>query len=56
MDFEDECLLALAEQLGHLGDAVGGGDQAVVLLPLLQSLAEVEETVVREKVVFIYFG
>ncbi|KAL1481901.1 hypothetical protein MTO96_015217 [Rhipicephalus appendiculatus] len=42
---EDEVLLALAEQLGNFTPLVGGPD------PPLESLATVEETVVRDKAV-----
>ncbi|XP_066229494.1 serine/threonine-protein phosphatase 2A 65 kDa regulatory subunit A beta isoform isoform X2 [Saccopteryx leptura] len=48
---EDEVLLALAEQLGSFTSLVGGPDFAHCLLPPLESLATVEETVVRAKAV-----
>lgn len=48
---EDEVLLALAEQLGNFINLVGGGEYAHCLLPPLESLATVEETVVRDKAV-----
>ena len=48
---EDEVLLALAEQLGTFTPLVGGPDHAHILLTPLESLATVEETVVREKAV-----
>ncbi|XP_032494806.1 serine/threonine-protein phosphatase 2A 65 kDa regulatory subunit A beta isoform isoform X2 [Phocoena sinus] len=48
---EDEVLLALAEQLGNFTGLVGGPDFAHCLLPPLESLATVEETVVRDKAV-----
>ncbi|EHB18716.1 Serine/threonine-protein phosphatase 2A 65 kDa regulatory subunit A beta isoform [Heterocephalus glaber] len=48
---EDEVLLALAEQLGDFTGLVGGPDFAHCLLPPLESLATVEETVVRDKAV-----
>uniref|UniRef100_A0A2K6G3D1 Protein phosphatase 2 scaffold subunit Abeta n=1 Tax=Propithecus coquereli TaxID=379532 RepID=A0A2K6G3D1_PROCO len=48
---EDEVLLALAEQLGNFTGLVGGADFAHCLLPPLESLATVEETVVRDKAV-----
>eukprot|EP00871_Galdieria_phlegrea_P005584 jgi/Galph1/6026/GphlegSOOS_G4676.1 len=51
IDDEDEVLLALAEQLGNFVDAVGGPSNAYCLLDLLETLAAVEETVVREKAV-----
>lgn len=47
---EDEVLLALAEQLGQFITLVGGPDYAYCLLPPLESLSTVEETVVRDKV------
>ncbi|KAK2705878.1 hypothetical protein QYM36_016030, partial [Artemia franciscana] len=48
---EDEVLLALAEQLGNLTPLVGGPEYVYFLLPPLESLATVEETVVRDKAV-----
>ncbi|XP_013394072.1 serine/threonine-protein phosphatase 2A 65 kDa regulatory subunit A alpha isoform-like isoform X3 [Lingula anatina] len=48
---EDEVLLALAEQLGSFTPLVGGNDFVHCLLPPLESLATVEETVVRDKAV-----
>uniref|UniRef100_A0A8C9A7T0 Protein phosphatase 2 scaffold subunit Abeta n=1 Tax=Prolemur simus TaxID=1328070 RepID=A0A8C9A7T0_PROSS len=48
---EDEVLLALAEQLGNFTGLVGGPDFAHCLLPPLESLATVEETVVRDRAV-----
>ncbi|XP_019561731.1 serine/threonine-protein phosphatase PP2A 65 kDa regulatory subunit [Aedes albopictus] len=48
---EDEVLLALAEQLGNFTALVGGPDYAMYLIPPLESLATVEETVVRDKAV-----
>ncbi|XP_044732294.1 serine/threonine-protein phosphatase 2A 65 kDa regulatory subunit A alpha isoform isoform X2 [Chrysoperla carnea] len=48
---EDEVLLALAEQLGGFTNLVGGPDYAHCLLPPLESLATIEETVVRDKAV-----
>ncbi len=50
MDDEDEVLLALAEELKHFPEYIGT-EQAHLLLPLLESLASVEETVVRDKAV-----
>jgi serine/threonine-protein phosphatase 2A regulatory subunit A len=43
--------LALGEELGGLVDLVGGKDYAHVLLGPLESLAGVEETVVRDRAV-----
>ncbi|KAH8377699.1 hypothetical protein KR093_006668, partial [Drosophila rubida] len=48
---EDEVLLALADQLGNFTSLVGGPEYAMYLLPPLESLATVEETVVRDKAV-----
>ncbi|KAM4015433.1 serine/threonine-protein phosphatase 2A 65 kDa regulatory subunit A beta isoform [Anomaloglossus baeobatrachus] len=48
---EDEVLLALAEQLGSFTTLVGGPEFVHCLLPPLESLATVEETVVRDKAV-----
>ncbi|CAG0892029.1 unnamed protein product [Cyprideis torosa] len=48
---EDEVLLALAEQLGQFTALVGGPEYVHVLLAPLESLATVEETVVRDKAV-----
>ena len=44
-------LLALADELGGFTQYVGGPDFAFSLLPPLETLASVEETVVREKAV-----
>lgn len=51
VDDEDEVLWALAEQLGVFLSLVGGPEYAHCLLPPLESLATVEETVVRDKAV-----
>ena len=48
---EDEVLLALAEQLGTFTPLVGGAEHVNCLLLLLESLATVEETIVRDKAV-----
>ncbi|KAI3380150.1 hypothetical protein SNEBB_006917 [Seison nebaliae] len=45
---EDEILMVLAQQLGNFIDLVGGKDYARILLPPLESLAVIEETVVRQ--------
>ncbi len=50
-DDEDEVLLAEAEQLGNFVPFVGGSHYAHLLLPLLENLSTVEETVVRDKAV-----
>lgn len=50
-DDEDEVLLAQAEQLGAFVPYVGGPAYGHLLLPLLENLSVVEETVVREKAV-----
>ena len=44
-------LLGLAEELGNFVDYVGGSAYASTLLTPLETLATVEETVVREKAV-----
>merc|ERR1719408_1220005 len=49
IDDEDEVLLALAEELGNFVDYVGGTAHAISLLTPLETLATVEETVVRKK-------
>uniref|UniRef100_A0A915DVM2 Uncharacterized protein n=1 Tax=Ditylenchus dipsaci TaxID=166011 RepID=A0A915DVM2_9BILA len=48
---EDEVLLALAEQLGSFTPLVGGPEYVHCLLPPLENLANIEETVVRDKAV-----
>jgi len=48
---EDEVLLTLAQQLGRFVPLVGGPTEAHILLPPLESLASVEETVVRDAAV-----
>lgn len=53
LDEEDEVLLALAEKLQSLVDAVGGCEYAYYLLPLLENIAAVEEVTVRDEVCFI---
>jgi serine/threonine-protein phosphatase 2A regulatory subunit A len=50
-DDDDEVLLAMADELGGFIPHVGGVDYAHVLLPPLESLCTVEETVVRDKAV-----
>ena len=49
IDDEDEVLLALAEELGNFVAYVGGAAHANALLPPLETLATVEETVVRDQ-------
>ena len=51
VDDEDEVLLALAEELGEFVPLVGGVQHAHFLLPPLETLATVDETVVRERAV-----
>ena len=46
-----QVLLALAEQLGTFTPLVGGAEHVNCLLPPLESLATVEETIVRDKAV-----
>ncbi|VDM44170.1 unnamed protein product [Toxocara canis] len=48
---EDEVLLALAEQLANFTSLVGGPDYVHCLLPPLENLVTVEESVVRDKAV-----
>lgn len=48
---EDEVLWSFADQLGNFVPLVGGEEHAHCILPALESLAGVEETVVREKAV-----
>ncbi|CAI7849377.1 unnamed protein product [Closterium sp. NIES-54] len=50
-DDDDEVLLAMAEELGSFIPCVGGIDFAYVILPPLETLCTVEETVVRDKAV-----
>lgn len=52
-DTEDECLLALANELGkrEFVELIGGADHAATLLPILENLLGVEETVVRDSAV-----
>lgn len=47
---EDEVLTALSEELGNFTEYVGGPEYAHVLLSPLESLAAIEEPLVREKV------
>jgi serine/threonine-protein phosphatase 2A regulatory subunit A len=54
MEDEDEVLLALAEELGNLVDYIGGPPFSHILLGPLENLANVEETVVREKVIRLF--
>merc|ERR1711916_175248 len=51
IDDEDEVLLALVQELGGFVDYVGGQEYAYHLLPPLETLATVEETVVRDAAV-----
>lgn len=49
---DDEILLILAEQLGHMVlSGLVPGYRALIVLPILEQLASVEETVVRDKAV-----
>lgn len=48
-DDDDEVLLALAEELGNFVPLVGGPGFAHTLLPILETLASVDETVVRSR-------
>eukprot|EP01084_Bolivina_argentea_P222700 376889_1 len=48
---DDELMLALAEQLGQCVSTVGGTLHALLLLPCLERICEVDETVTRDKAV-----
>lgn len=48
-DDEDEILLVVAEELGNFVPLVGGQPYAHCLLPPLEALASVDETVVRDR-------
>lgn len=48
-DDEDEVLLVVAEELGKFVPLVGGPTYAHFILPPLEALASVDETVVRDK-------
>lgn len=50
-DDEDEVLLAMAEELGNFVPYVGGPQHAHCIIPPLENLSQVEETVVRDKAV-----
>lgn len=50
-DDEDEVLRAVAEELGDFVPFVGGPPHAHCLLPPLEAVSSVEETVVREAAV-----
>jgi len=50
-DDDDECLMAVAEHIPSLVAFVGGDEFVCSLLPPLESLSTVEETVVRQKAV-----
>jgi hypothetical protein len=50
-DDDEEVLLAMAEELGKFVQYVGGPNYAYTLLPPLEQLCSVEETVVRDKAV-----
>lgn len=51
VDDEDEVLMHMARQLGDMLPYVGGAGKAGAVLQILQALASVEETVVREAAV-----
>jgi serine/threonine-protein phosphatase 2A regulatory subunit A len=51
LDDDDEVLFQLATQLGALGELVGGAEHGACLLPTLEQLCQVEETVVRDAAV-----
>lgn len=51
LEDEDEVLQTLAEELGEFIPLIGGVEHAHHLVPLLETLAKEEETIVREKAV-----
>ncbi|KAG1552494.1 hypothetical protein G6F49_008662 [Rhizopus delemar] len=51
IDDEDEVLLAVADELGHFADYVGGPEFVHYILAPLENLASVEEVLVRDKAV-----
>lgn len=51
LEDEDEVLYAMAEELTKFTDLVGGPAYTHLLFPVLEGLASVEETAVREKAV-----
>lgn len=51
VDDDDEVLFQLATQMGELGPLVGGPEHGACLLPTLEQLCQVEETVVRDAAV-----
>eukprot|EP00299_Pterocystis_sp_00344_P002400 c12712_g1_i1.p1 GENE.c12712_g1_i1~~c12712_g1_i1.p1 ORF type:complete len:585 (+),score=124.17 c12712_g1_i1:58-1812(+) len=51
IDDEDEVLVALGEELGNLVKLIGGPQYATCLLLPLETLAQMEETVVRDQAV-----
>jgi hypothetical protein len=53
-DDEDDVLQALAEELGKFVDYVGGPEYAYVLLQPLEAICAAEETVVRDKVRWLF--
>ncbi|PIO77760.1 HEAT repeat protein [Teladorsagia circumcincta] len=48
---EDEALVIIADQLGNFTPLIGGPDYVHCLLPPLENLAAVEETIVRDKAI-----
>mmetsp|Transcript_34754 Transcript_34754/g.54295 ORF Transcript_34754/g.54295 Transcript_34754/m.54295 type:complete len:595 (+) Transcript_34754:104-1888(+) len=50
-EYTDEILLAIAEVAGTMVKALGGGEFAHNLVPILEALAEKDETIVRTKAV-----
>lgn len=51
LDDEDEVLLAIATELGKFTPMVGGAKYAFSIIPPLEELAKVEESVVHDKAV-----
>lgn len=56
IDDEDEVLLTLAGELGDFVEYLGGPQYAHILLQPLENLAAVEETMVRDKVIYKRLG
>lgn len=52
IDDEDEVLLTLAGELGDFVEYLGGPQYSHILLQPLENLAAVEETMVRDKVIY----
>jgi wyosine [tRNA(Phe)-imidazoG37] synthetase (radical SAM superfamily) len=54
MDDEEEVLLALAEVLGpQFLDYIGGPAHALYIIKILEKLCQLDESTVRDKVIYI---